>query len=58
MLDINYISSICQDIVDREFSVSVEKKIVNQGDRLNLRCPYCHEGKTKTKKICDLEFNQ
>ena len=58
MLDINYISSICQDIVDREFSTSVEKKIVNQGDRLNLRCPYCHEGKTKTKKRGNLYLNK
>lgn len=58
MLDINYISSICQDIVDREFSTSIEKKIVNQGDRLNMRCPYCHEGKTKTKKRGNLYLNK
>lgn len=50
MVDVNYITSICQNIVDKEFSTSIEKKIFNHGNRLNIRCPYCHEGRTKTKK--------
>lgn len=58
MLDLNYISGICQEIVDKEFSTNIEKKIVNQGNRLNLRCPYCHEGKTKTKKRGNIYFDK
>ena len=58
MLDVNYISKICQDIVDREFLNSIERRIVNQGNRLNLRCPYCHEGKTKTKKRGNIYFDK
>ncbi len=58
MLDLNYISGICQEIVDKQFSSNIEKKIVNQGNRLNLRCPYCHEGKTKTKKRGNIYFDK
>ena len=58
MLDINYIISLLQQIVDAEFSTTVERKIFNHGNRLNLRCPYCHEGKTKTKKRGNLYFDK
>jgi len=58
MLDTNYITSLLQQIVDVEFSTSVERKIFNHGNRLNLRCPYCHEGKTKTKKRGNLYFDK
>ena len=58
MLDTNYITSLLQQIVDAEFSTSVERKIFNHGNRLNLRCPYCHEGNTKTKKRGNLYFDK
>jgi hypothetical protein len=58
MLDTNYITSLLQQIVDVEFHTSIERKIFNHGNRLNLRCPYCHEGKTKTKKRGNLYFDK
>jgi hypothetical protein len=58
MLDTNYITSLLQQIVDAEFSTSVERKIFNHGKNLNLRCPYCHEGRTKTKKRGNLYFDK
>ncbi len=45
-----YISGIIQKIVDKEFSLKVERSIIKHDNRVQFRCPYCHEGKTKTKK--------
>jgi len=46
----SYIFDIVQKIVDKEFNSSVEKKVLDHDGRINFRCPYCHEGRTKAKK--------
>ena len=50
MVDRNYIISISQQIVDKAFSSTAERKIHQHENRLNLRCPYCLEGRTISKK--------
>ena len=52
-----YIKKIIQNIVDKEFKSDVEKRIILHDDRINFRCPYCHEGRTKTKKRGNIYFN-
>lgn len=46
----SYIFDIVQKVVDKEFSSNLEKKVLDHDTRINFRCPYCHEGRTKTKK--------
>lgn len=46
----NYIIGIVQKVLNNEFSSNLEKKILDHDNRINFRCPYCHEGRTKTKK--------
>lgn len=58
MLDKIYILSIVQKIVDKTFSMDIERKIIQHDNRINLRCPYCHEGNTKSKKRGNLYFDR
>jgi hypothetical protein len=58
MIDKNYIHLKLQEILDKEFNSNIEKKIITHEDRFNFRCPYCHEGKTKSKKRGNLYFNK
>jgi hypothetical protein len=46
----NYIIDIVQKIINSEFSTQIERKVLDHDNRINFRCPYCHEGRTKTKK--------
>jgi hypothetical protein len=46
----SYIFDIVQKVVDKEFTSNLEKKVLDHDTRINFRCPYCHEGRTKTKK--------
>lgn len=58
-MDKNYITSIIQTIVNKEFNSSnVKRKIIIYEDRVNFRCPYCREGKTEHKKRCNLYFDK
>lgn len=57
-VDKNYITSIVQKILDKEFSSNMERRIVTYDTRLQFRCPSCHEGKTKNKKRGNLYFNK
>ena len=57
-MDISYIKNIIQSIIDKEFSTPIEKRIDSHDNRLNFRCPYCHEGRTKTKKRGNLYFDK
>jgi hypothetical protein len=57
-MDKSYIKGITQKIVDREFYSTIERKILEHDDRIQFRCPYCHEGKTKTKKRGNVYFNR
>jgi hypothetical protein len=53
----DYIIKTIQSILNVEFSSNVERKILIYEDRVNFRCPYCHEGRTKTKKRGNVYFN-
>lgn len=57
-MDKNYIESVVQKILNKEFSNSVFRKINIYDDRLNFRCPYCKEGKSQYKKRGNLYFNK
>jgi hypothetical protein len=46
----SYIFDIVQKVVDKEFVSNLERKVLDHDTRINFRCPYCHEGRTKTKK--------
>ena len=53
-----YVADKCQSIVNKEFSSDVERRIIIHEDRVNLRCCYCHEGRTKSKKRGNVYFNK
>jgi hypothetical protein len=57
-MDKSYIKNITQKIVDKEFVNKFERTIIPHNDRLQFRCPYCHEGKTKTKKRGNIYYNK
>jgi hypothetical protein len=57
-MDKNYIQSVVQKIVDKQFTSSNERRILPHDDRIQFRCPYCHEGKTKSKKRGNLYYNR
>jgi hypothetical protein len=40
-MDKNYIKSITQKILDKEFSNSQKRRIAEYSDRFNIACPYC-----------------
>ncbi len=46
----SYITAIVQNVINNEFSNKIERHILEHENRINFRCPYCHEGRTKTKK--------
>jgi hypothetical protein len=54
----DYVKLLVSNIVNKEFKSSVEKIVVSHEDRLQFRCPYCHEGKTKTKKRGNVYYNK
>lgn len=58
MLDKKYIIETTQKIVDGVFKTPVERKIYSLEQRINLRCPYCMEGRTKTKKRGNIYFDR
>lgn len=58
MIDKSYIVRITQQIVDKTFNLSIEKKVFQHDNRVNLRCPYCLEGKTKGKKRGNVYFDK
>ena len=57
-MDKSYIVKITQEIVDKSFTSSIERKIFQHDNRINLRCPYCLEGKTKGKKRGNVYFDK
>ncbi len=54
----NYIIERCQSIVNKEFSSSNERRLLIHEDRINFRCPYCHEGNVKSKKRANIYLNK
>lgn len=57
-MDKQYITNLTQKIINKSFSTSVEKKTILHEDRVNFRCPYCGEGRTKSKKRGNVYFNR
>lgn len=53
-----YIKLLVSNIVNKEFTNNVEKIVISHEDRLQFRCPYCHEGRTKTKKRGNVYYNK
>jgi hypothetical protein len=54
----DYIKLLISNIVNKEFKQNVEKILIPHEDRLQFRCPYCHEGRTKTKKRGNVYYNK
>ena len=53
-----YINHIVQKIVNKEFSSKIERTVISHNDRVQFRCPFCHEGRTKTKKRGNIYYNK
>lgn len=53
-----YIKNIVEKIVNKEFTSNIERNVILHSDRIQFRCPYCHEGRTKTKKRGNIYFNK
>jgi hypothetical protein len=57
-MDKNYIKSVTQLILNKEFSSIHRKKFIEYEDRINICCPYCGDGKSEYKKRGNLYFNR
>jgi len=57
-MDKVYIQSVIQNILDKEFSSPIFRKVNTYEDRINMRCPYCKEGRSQHKKRGNLYFNK
>lgn len=57
-MDQNYIKSIIQNVLNKEFSSTHRRKIVPYTDRLNICCPYCGDGKSDHKKRGNFYYNR
>ncbi len=57
-MDKSYIRGITQKILNKEFASTNRRKIVEYGDRLNLSCPYCGDGRSEYKKRGNIYFNR
>lgn len=57
-MDTGFVKDLVQDIIDKNFSTSVERGVFAHENRLNFRCPYCKEGRTKTKKRGNIYFDK
>lgn len=58
-MDKNYIKSITQNILNKEFSNNNKRKIKEYPDRLNIACPYCGDSdKLKSAKRGNIYFNR
>jgi hypothetical protein len=53
-----YINHIVQKIMNKEFSSKLERTVILHNDRVQFRCPFCHEGRTKTKKRGNIYYNK
>ena len=53
-----YILNLSQKIVNKEFNSDIERRIISHNDRVQFRCPYCHEGRTKSKKRGNIYYNR
>jgi len=58
MVNKSKIFEITQQIIDKNFSSPIERKIIIHENRINFRCPYCLEGKILTKRRGNLYLNK
>ena len=57
-MDKYYIKELTQKILNKEFSSTNRRKIVEYSDRLNISCPYCGDGRSEYKKRGNIYFNR
>lgn len=58
-MDKSYIISIIQNVLNKEFSSSQKRKVVDYSERLNLACPYCQDSsKNQNAKRGNFYFNR
>ncbi len=57
-MDKEYIKGLVQRILNKEFSNTHKRKIVDYVDRLNIACPYCGDSKNAHKKRGNLYVNR
>jgi hypothetical protein len=53
-----YINHIVQKIANKEFGSKLERTVITHNDRVQFRCPFCHEGRTKAKKRGNIYYNK
>jgi hypothetical protein len=57
-MDIAFLKDLVQSIIDKNFHSNIERGVIQHDNRLNFRCPYCHEGRTKSKKRGNLYLDK
>ena len=58
-MDKSYVVNIIQNVLNKEFSNSSKRKIVDYADRVNLACPYCGDShKNQNAKRGNFYFNR
>jgi hypothetical protein len=57
-MDAAFLKDLIQVVVDKNFTSNIERGVIAHDNRLNFRCPYCHEGRTKTKKRGNLYLDK
>jgi hypothetical protein len=58
-VDKSYVVNIIQNVLNKEFSNSSKRKIVDYADRVNLACPYCGDShKNQNAKRGNFYFNR
>lgn len=58
-MDKSYVVNIIQNVLNKEFSNSSKRKIVDYADRVNLACPYCGDShKNQHAKRGNFYFNR
>jgi hypothetical protein len=57
-MDKSYIKGLLQKILNKEFSNSNKRKVVDYIDRFNVACPYCGDSKNEYKKRGNLYLNK
>jgi hypothetical protein len=57
-MDKLYLRGLIQSTLNKEFSSVNRRKIIEYGDRFNICCPYCGDGKSEFKKRGNLYINR
>lgn len=57
-MDREYIKGLIQKILNKSFSQSGKRKLLDYEDRINFSCPYCGDSKNEFKKRGNLYLNK